>query len=43
MFRFREDMARMEQMRLKIADRRCFTTERSRNRYLFMTFISYDS
>ncbi|VDO26255.1 unnamed protein product, partial [Brugia timori] len=30
--RFREDMARMEQMRLKIADRRCFTTERSRNR-----------
>ncbi|VDK69243.1 unnamed protein product [Litomosoides sigmodontis] len=29
---FREDMARMEQMRLKIADRRCFTTERSRNR-----------
>ncbi|KAM3728326.1 Angiomotin-like protein [Dirofilaria immitis] len=30
--RFREDMARMEQMRLKIADRRCFTTERSRSR-----------
>ncbi|VDN00865.1 unnamed protein product [Thelazia callipaeda] len=30
--RFREDMARMEQMRLKIADRRCFTNERSRNR-----------
>ncbi|VDN26046.1 unnamed protein product [Gongylonema pulchrum] len=29
--RFREDMARMEQMRLKIADRRCFTTEHARN------------
>ncbi|VDM43707.1 unnamed protein product [Toxocara canis] len=31
--RFREDMARMEQMRLKIADRRCFTTDRVRNRF----------
>ncbi|VDD84980.1 unnamed protein product [Enterobius vermicularis] len=30
--RFREDMAKMEEMRLKIADRRCFTADRLRCR-----------
>ncbi|VDK53966.1 unnamed protein product [Anisakis simplex] len=40
--RFREDMARMEQMRLKIADRRCFTTDRVRNRLeLFQSLQSH--